>query len=52
MMPDRVVGSETPVPTTENGPDIKIEEETTVSEHEWEAMNTVLKNVYDYRDAE
>jgi len=51
MASDRAAESETPVPTTENGPDIKVEEETAVTEQEWEAMNTVLKNVYDYRDA-
>lgn len=42
--------SSTPVPTTETAESAGTT--STVTEPEWEAMNTFLKNVYDYRDGE
>jgi chromatin structure-remodeling complex subunit RSC1/2 len=42
--------SQTPVPTTETAESAGAS--STVSEAEWEGMASLLKNVYDYRDAE
>jgi hypothetical protein len=42
--------SQTPVPTTETAESAGAS--STVSAAEWEGMSSLLKNVYDYRDAE
>jgi hypothetical protein len=42
--------SQTPVPTTETAESVGAS--STVSAAEWEGMSSLLKNVYDYRDAE
>jgi hypothetical protein len=42
--------SQTPVPTTETAESAGAS--STVSAAEWEGMASLLKNVYDYRDAE
>ena len=53
MSPDRASTSASPIPTTENEAiDSNVDQPSTVTNEEWEAMQTVLNHVYDYRDAE
>ncbi|KAI9656716.1 MAG: hypothetical protein M1829_000375 [Trizodia sp. TS-e1964] len=46
--PTRATESETPLPTTET--EVKTEEDSLVSDEEYQAMNTVLLNIYAHRE--
>ncbi|KAI9750178.1 MAG: hypothetical protein M4579_006573 [Chaenotheca gracillima] len=52
MATDHASPSATPLPTTEEPPVVKTEEESEVTDEQWQAMETVLRNVYEYRQSD